>query len=126
MRTLLVPPLEQPRLPVLPAGVCTATLKLPGAGIMEELIVTEVWKLLSTEVASGAPLKTTSDEATKWVPVAVRTKLGGSCEKTMLAGEIELRNGAGRELPQRGFRALHPGKIKSTNTNKLRLPNLQE
>ena len=33
---LLVPPLEQPRLPVLPAGVCTATLKLPGAGIMEE------------------------------------------------------------------------------------------
>ena len=88
--------------------------------------MTEVWKLLSTEVASGAPLKTTSDEATKWVPVAVRTKLGGSCEKTMLAGEIELRNGAGRELPHRGFRALHPGKIESTNTNKLRLPNLQE
>ena len=36
MRTLLVPPLVQPRLSLLPAGVRTATLKLPGAGIMEE------------------------------------------------------------------------------------------
>jgi hypothetical protein len=35
-RTLLVPPLEQPRLPVLPAGVCTVMLKLPGAGINKE------------------------------------------------------------------------------------------
>jgi hypothetical protein len=120
MRTLLVPPLEQPRLPVLPAGVRTATLKLPGAGIIEELIVTVVWELLSTEVARVASLKTTSDEATNWVPVAVSTKLGGSCEKTMVAGEIELRTGAGRELPQRGFSALHPGKSESTNTNKLR------
>ena len=91
---------------------------------MEELIVTVAWELLSTEVARVAPLKTTSEEATNWVPVAVSTKLGGSCEKTTVAGEIELRNGTGRELPQRGFSALHPGRNASTNTNKLRLPNL--
>jgi hypothetical protein len=36
----LVPPLEQPRLPVLPAGARTATLKLPGAGIMEDVMLT--------------------------------------------------------------------------------------
>ena len=125
-RTLLVPPLEQPRLPVLPDGVCTATLKVPGAGIMEELIVTVAWELLSTEVARVAPLKTTSEDATNWVPVAVSTKLGGSCEKTTVAGEIELRSGAGRELPQRGFSALHPGRSANTNTNKPRWPNLQE
>jgi hypothetical protein len=93
---------------------------------MEELIVTVVWELLSTEVASVAPLKTTSDEATNWLPVAVSTKLEGSCEKTTVAGEIELRNGTGRELPQRGFSALHPGRSESTTSNKLRWPNRQE
>jgi hypothetical protein len=87
---------------------------------MEELIVTVVWELLFTEVARVAPLKTTSDEATNWLPVAVSTKLAGNCEKTMVAGEIELSNGAGRELPQRGFSALHPGKSESTNNSKLR------
>jgi hypothetical protein len=35
----LVPPLEQPRSPVVPPGVCTTTLKLPGVGIMEDVIV---------------------------------------------------------------------------------------
>lgn len=87
---------------------------------MEELILTVVWELMSTEVARVAPLKTTRDEATNLVPVAVGTKLGGSCEKTMVAGEIELSDGAGRELPQRGFSALHPGNVESTNTKKLR------
>jgi len=60
-------------------------------------------------VVARAPLKTTTEEATKWQPVAVMMKLGGSCEKTMVAGEIELRIGAGRALLQRGFRELHPG-----------------
>ena len=41
---LLVPPLEQPRLPVLPAGVFTETLKLPGARIMEDVIVAVSWE----------------------------------------------------------------------------------
>jgi hypothetical protein len=87
---------------------------------MEELMVTVAWETLSTEVARAAPLNSTRDEATNWVPVAVSTKLGGSCEKTMVAGEIELSDGAGRELPQRGFSALHPGKNKSANTKKVR------
>ena len=93
---------------------------------MEGVIVTVAWELLFTEVARVVPLKTTSDEATKWVPVAVSTKLGGSCEKTIVAGEIELSDGAGRELPQRGFSALHPGKSERTNTKKLRRPTLQQ
>jgi hypothetical protein len=71
-------------------------------------------------VARVAPLKTTNDEATNCVPVAVSTKLGGSCEKATVVGEIELSDGAGRELPQRGFSALHPGKKESRSTNKLR------
>ena len=40
IRTLLVPPLVQPRLPLLPDGVCTSTLKVPGAETMEEGIET--------------------------------------------------------------------------------------
>jgi hypothetical protein len=118
-----VPPLEQPRLLLLPAGVCTATLKLPGPGIIDDLIVTVAWELLATSVASGAPLKTTSEDETNWLPVAVRTKLGGSCEKTMVAGEIELRTGTGRELPQSGFSALHPGRSESATSSKLLGPN---
>jgi len=70
-------------------------------------------ELLTTVVATVAPLKTTSEEETNWLPVAVRTKLGGSCEKTMVVGEIESRLGVGRALPQSGFSALQPGKSKS-------------
>jgi hypothetical protein len=116
---LLVPPLEQPRSPVVPAGVWTRAVKLPGAGIMEDVIVTVSWELLMTVVARVAPLKTTTEEATKWLPVAVMMKLGGSCEKTMVAGEIELRIGAGRALPQRGFSELHPGRSNSTTSHEL-------
>ena len=57
-------------------------------------------KLLPTPVARVAPLKTTTEEETNWLPVAVRTKLGGNCEKTMVVGEIELRVGAGRAPPE--------------------------
>ena len=64
-RPLLVPPLEQPRSPVLPAGVLTTTSKLPGAEIMEDVIVTFSWELLATVVARVAPLKTTTEEETK-------------------------------------------------------------
>lgn len=91
----LVPPLEQPRSPVVPPGVCTTTLKLPGAGIMEDVMVTVSSEVLITVVARGAPLKTTTEEETKWLPVAVMTKLGGNSEKTMVVGEIELRIGRG-------------------------------
>ena len=121
-RALLVPPLEQPTLPLLPAGVCTVTLKLPGAGIMEELMVTVTWELLFTAVTRVAPLKTTTEEETNWLPAAVSTKLGGNCEKMTVVGEIELRIGTGRALPQSGFSALHPGKSKSTTSSELRRP----
>ena len=115
-----MPPLEQPRLPVLPAGVCTTTLKLPAAGIMEDMMLAVSSELLITLLATVAPLKTNTDEETNWLPVAVRTKLGGSCEKTMVVGEIESRLGAGRALPQSGFSALHPGRSKSMTSHELR------
>lgn len=62
---LLVPPLEQPKSPVVPAGVLTTTLKLPGARIIEEVIVAVSWELLVTVVARVAPLKTTTEAETK-------------------------------------------------------------
>jgi hypothetical protein len=81
---------------------------------MEEVIVTVSPELLTTVVARVAPLKMTTEEETKWLPVAVRTKLAGNCAKSRLAGEIESRTGTGRALPQRGFRDLHPSRSKST------------
>ena len=123
---LLVPPLEQPRSPVVPAGVFTVTLKLPGPGIMEDVMVAVSWEWLVTTVARLAPLNITTEEDTKWLPVAVMTKLGGSCEKTMFVGEIELRTGTARALPQRGFSVLHPGRIKSTTSHELRRTIRQE
>ena len=122
----LVPPLEQPRSPVVPPGVCTTTLKLPGAGIMEDVMVAVSSEVLITMVARGAPLKTTTEEETKRLPVAVMTKLDGNSEKTMVVGEIELRIGAGRALRQRGFSALHPGRSKSTTSHELRRMIRQE
>ena len=79
------------------------------------------WELLITLVASLAPLNTTTEEETKSLPSAVRTKLGGSWEKTMLVGEIELRRGEGRALPHSGFSALHPGRSKIMSSHELRL-----
>ena len=122
----LVPPLEQPRSPVVPPGVCTTTLKLPKAGIIADVIVAVSSELLITAVARVTPLKTTTDAETKWLPVAVRMKLGGSSEKTMVVGEIELRTGAGRALPQRGFSELHPGSSNSTASHQLRRTIRQE
>jgi len=83
-------------------------------------------ELLTTVVVRVAPLKTTTEEATNWLPVAVSTKLGGSWEKTMVAGEIELRIGAGRALPQSGFTALQPGRSRSTTNHKPRTTIRQE
>ena len=115
-----MPPLEQPTSPVVPAGVFTATLKFPRAGIIEEVMVPASWELLVTAVATVAPLKTINEEETNWLPVAVSTKVGGNCEKLVVAGEIESRTGAGRALPQRGFSALHPGSSKTTSSSELR------
>jgi hypothetical protein len=110
----------------LPAGVFTTTLKLPAAGIIEDVISAVSSELLTTVVARVAPLKTITEEETKWPPVAVSTKLGGSCEKAMVAGEIELRLGLGRALPQRGFKVLHPGRSESATSHELRRTIRQE
>ncbi len=45
---------------------------------MEDVMLTLSSELLMTVVASTAPLKTTTEEETRWLPVAVMTKLGGS------------------------------------------------
>lgn len=60
-----MPPLEQPRLPELPEGVWASTLKVPVAGIMEDVTVAVSCELLTTVVARVAPLKTITVEATK-------------------------------------------------------------
>jgi hypothetical protein len=88
---------------------------------MEDVMLAVSWELLTTTVARVAPLKIMTEDATKWLPVAVMTKLDGSCAKTIVAGEIEARTGAGRALPQRGFSALHPDKSKSTSIIELRI-----
>ena len=89
---------------------------------MDDAIVTVSWELLSTTVARATPLKTTTEEETKSPPVAERAKLGGNCEKAIVAGEIELRVGAGRALPQSGFRALHPGRSRSATKSEMSQP----
>jgi len=116
---LLVPPLEQPTSLVFPAGVLTATVNFPRPRIMEDVMVAVSWEWLVTMVARVEPLKTMTEEETKWLPVAMMAKLAGSCEKAIVVGEIELRIGAGRALPQRGFSELHPGKSKSTTSHEL-------
>jgi hypothetical protein len=93
---------------------------------MEDSILTVSLELLMTMVARAAPLKTTTEEETKPLPVSVMTKLGGSCANTTVAGEIDLRLGTGRALPQSGFRALHPGRSKSTASHEVRKTILQE
>ena len=104
---MVVPPLEQPTSLVLPAGVCTVTLKFPGPEIMEEVTVPVSFELLVTVVATGTPLKSITEEETNWLPVAVTVKLDDNCEKASVVGEIELSIGTGRALPHSGFRALH-------------------
>ena len=86
-------------------------------------MVTVSVDLSITVVERVAPLKTNTEEETKWLPVAVRTKLGGSLEKTMVAGEIESRTGLGRALRQRGFNALHPGRSKRMRMSTHELSN---
>ena len=93
---------------------------------MEDAMLILSSELLMTVVVRAAPLKTTTEEETKWLPVAVMTKLGGNCAKTTVAGEIEVRLGRGRALPQSGFSALQPGRSKSTTNHELRKTIRQE
>ena len=63
---------------------------------------------LVTVVETVVPLKTTTDEATNSFPVSARERSDCSEENVIVVGEIEVSAGAGRELPHRGFKALHP------------------
>ena len=119
---MLVPPLTQPRSPVLPAGVRISMLKPPGAVIAEDGMATVSWVLLTTAAVKIVPLKITSEEATKWVPVAVMTREDGSCENSTVVGEIEVRTGAGRALLHNGFSALQPSRTRGTISTELRRP----
>ena len=69
-------------------------------------------------MANVVPLNTITDEETKWLPLTVREKPDDNCEKAMVAGDTELRTGAGRVLPQSGFRELQPGR----SSTKARIP----
>ena len=53
---LLLPPLSQPRLPVLPPSVCTETLYAPGPEIMLEVRVTVSLVTLLTVVGAAGVL----------------------------------------------------------------------
>lgn len=69
-------------------------------------------------MGSVVPLKTITDEETKWLPVRFREKLDGNCENAIVVGDTESRTGAGRVLPHSGFRELQPGR----SSNKARSP----
>ena len=69
-------------------------------------------------MGSVVPLNTITDEETKWPPVRFREKLDGNCENAMVVGDTESRIGAGRALPQSGFRDLQPGR----SSNKTKSP----
>jgi hypothetical protein len=51
-----------------------------GVGIIEELMVTVSCELFFTAVARVAPLRTTTEEETNWLPVTVSTKLGATAK----------------------------------------------
>ncbi len=69
---LLVPPLEQARVPVVPPGVLTVTLAVPGPEIWTVVIVACNSVLLTNVVASPVPLMTTTEAVTNWLPFTVR------------------------------------------------------
>ena len=87
---------------------------------MEDVMLAVSCELLITAVARSVPLKTTTEDETKWLPLAVMAKLGGNCAYTIVVGEIESRIGTGRALWQRGFSELHPGRNKSTSSHEPR------
>jgi len=106
VRTLLVPPLLQPTLPELPAGVLTVTFAVPGPEIKSVGSVTCTDSLLRTVVASVVSLMITTEDATNSLPVTVRTKPPCAWASVMVVDDRELMAGTGRELPHNGLSAL--------------------
>jgi len=107
-RALLVPPLLQPRFPEVPLGVLTFTLAVPVAEITAVVImVCNCW-LLVARVLRVVPLTTTTEDETKWLPFTVSKKPFCTCASVTVLGDSDPITGAGRELPHKGLRALHP------------------
>lgn len=102
----MVPPLVQPRLPEFPLGVLMVTLAVPGLVMNAVVSVTCNWELPRTCVLRVVPLITTTEDDTILLPFTVSKNPCCTCANVMVAGEREEMDGAGRALPQRGFRAL--------------------
>lgn len=64
-RVWLVPPLLQSRSEEFPPGVVMATLAVPGAEITALVMVACACWLLMTSVATGVPLISTTEDATR-------------------------------------------------------------
>ena len=108
VRAWLVPPLVQPRSPVVPLGVWMVTPSVPGAVMIAVVSVTCNWVLLMICVLRGVPLIRTTEDDPRSLPVTVRGNPCCTCAKVTLVTEREVMDGTGRALPQRGFRALQP------------------
>ena len=119
VRALVVPPLVQPRLPEFPLGVLMVTLAVPGLVMNAVVSVTCNWELLRTCVLRVVPLITTTEDDTILLPFTVSKNPCCTCANVMVVGEREEMDGAGRELPQRGFRALQPCRTSTASSNVL-------
>jgi hypothetical protein len=76
--------------------------------------------LLVTSVASWSWLITNTDDATKWLPLALSANVACTSENGTEAGLMDVITGAGRALPHNGLIALHPGSVvtaRKSNTN---------
>lgn len=118
-RALLVPPLVQPRLPEFPLGVLMVTLAVPGPVMSAVVSMACNWDLLRTSVLRVVPLITTTEDDTMWLPFTVSKNPCCTCANVMVVTEREEIDGAGRVLPQRGFRALQPCRTSTASSNVL-------
>ena len=119
VRTLLVPPLVQPKLPELPLGVLMVTLAVPGPMISAVVSLACNWDLLRTWVLRVVPLITTTEDDTMSLPFTVSSNPFCTCANVTVVGERDEMDGAGRALPQRGFRALQPCRTSMASSNVL-------
>jgi hypothetical protein len=120
VRALLVPPLVQPKLPEFPLGVLMLTLAVPGPVMSAVVSVACNWDSLRTWVLRVVPLITTTEDDTMWLPFTLSKNPCCTCANVMVVGEREEMDGAGRALPQRGFRALQPCRTSTASSNVLR------
>jgi hypothetical protein len=116
---LLVPPLLQPTSPVIPLGVLTVTLAVPGAEITAVVIVACNCVLLVTRVVRLVPLTTTTEDETNLAPYTWRTKPCCTSASVIVLAERDPMIGAGRALPHNGLTALQPWKTSEASMSTL-------